>query len=51
MLIDALERDAAWVHLYGITGELIVPEIQHDDRRIQDLFDKARKVFISCSHH
>lgn len=29
-LVEALGNDASWVELYGVTGELIVPEMPQD---------------------
>jgi hypothetical protein len=29
-LVEALGSDASWVELYGVTGELIVPEMPQD---------------------
>lgn len=43
-LVDALESDAGWVELYGITGELIVPNIQEEQGEIGELLKKARQV-------
>lgn len=43
-LVDALESDAAWVELYGITGELIVPDIHKEQDDIGELLKKARQV-------
>jgi len=43
-LIDALESDAGWVEIYGITGELIVPDTHEADVGIQELLLKAKKV-------
>ncbi|PSR94078.1 hypothetical protein PHLCEN_2v4506 [Hermanssonia centrifuga] len=36
-LVQALESEASWVELYGITGELIVPGLSSED----DVFDGA----------
>lgn len=47
-LIDALESDAAWVELYGITGELIVPDIHNEGGEIGELLKKAKKVRHDC---
>lgn len=44
ILIDALESDAGWVDLYGITGELIVPDTPEVGVEIQELLFKIRKV-------
>jgi hypothetical protein len=46
-LIDALESDAGWVELYGITGELIVPITQDKDDEIGELLEKVKKVRIT----
>lgn len=43
-LIDALESDAAWVEMYGITGELVVPPSTKEDGELNDLLKEARKV-------
>ena len=43
-LIDALESDAAWVDMYGITGELVVPNSLKEEGEIGELLKKARKV-------
>jgi len=49
-LVDALESDATWVGLYGITGELIVPDIHKEQGEIGELLKKARQVNnIVCS--
>lgn len=47
-LVEALERDAAWVDLYGITGELKVPDTPSDniDPETSQLLDKAKKVCL-----
>lgn len=29
-LVEALGNDASWVELYGVTGELVVPEMPQD---------------------
>ena len=42
-IIDALESDAAWVEMYGITGELLVPSTR-DDGEHAELLQEARKV-------
>ncbi|KDR81848.1 hypothetical protein GALMADRAFT_240099 [Galerina marginata CBS 339.88] len=49
-LIDALESDAAWVDMYGITGELVVPEIQQQDDEIAGLLKEARKRLADHRH-
>ena len=33
-LVQALETDASWVELYGVTGELIVPGVTLEDDEI-----------------
>jgi hypothetical protein len=43
-LIDALESDATWVEMYGITGELMVPDSLKEEGEIGELLEKARKV-------
>ncbi|KAF8810122.1 hypothetical protein BYT27DRAFT_7135471 [Phlegmacium glaucopus] len=49
-LVDALESDAAWVELYGITGELIVPDIHEEEGEIGELLKKARQLLAKHSH-
>ena len=45
-LVEALERDAAWVELYRITGELHVPETARDGEEEEDgeLLAAAKQV-------
>lgn len=43
-LINALESDAAWVDMYGITGELIVPETPPDGEGDADLLEDVKKA-------
>ena len=52
-LVDALESDARWVELYGITGELIVPNIHEEQGEIGELLKKAKQVniIIVCFFH
>jgi len=45
-LIDALESDAGWVELYGITGELIVPDTYKEEDEIDGLLKRVKKVAI-----
>jgi trafficking protein particle complex subunit 10 len=45
-LVDALESDAKWVELYGITGELIVPDIHEEQGELGELLKKAKQVNI-----
>jgi len=47
-LIDALESDATWVDMYGITGELVVPDIHREEDEVGLLLKEARKV--RCLH-
>ncbi|KAF8968386.1 trafficking protein particle complex subunit 10 [Flammula alnicola] len=49
-LIDALESDAAWVDMYGITGELAVPHIAKEDGEVGDLLKEARKRLANHRH-
>ncbi|KAG6898254.1 hypothetical protein C0992_002268, partial [Termitomyces sp. T32_za158] len=44
-LVEALERDAGWVDLYGITGELRVPETPKDkaNEETAELLTKAKE--------
>ncbi|KAF8162886.1 trafficking protein particle complex subunit 10 [Crassisporium funariophilum] len=49
-LVDALESDAAWVDMYNITGELIVPDIDKEEGEISELLRKARKLMADYRH-
>lgn len=48
--VQALEKDASWVQMYGITGELIVPDLpRSDDAVAEEAMSSAAKVNrISC---
>lgn len=35
-VVDALSSDAKWIELYGITGELVVPDIVEEEGDIGD---------------
>ncbi|KAF9476341.1 hypothetical protein BDN70DRAFT_923371 [Pholiota conissans] len=48
-IIDALESDAAWVEMYGITGELLVPSTK-DDGEHAELLQEARKRLAAHRH-
>ncbi|KAI0665103.1 trafficking protein particle complex subunit 10 [Cubamyces menziesii] len=48
-LVQALETDASWVELYGVTGELVVPGVAPGDddlgtglRRVLEILNKRR---------
>jgi len=41
-----LESEAGWVEMYGITGELVVPEILNQDSEVDSLLKDARKVSV-----
>lgn len=43
-LVDALESDAAWVEMYGITGELNVPAIRDEEGVRAELLERTLKV-------
>lgn len=45
-LVEELERDAAWVDLYGITGELVVPESSTGDEQLRVLLTRVKKVGV-----
>lgn len=46
MLVKALEHDAGWVEMYGITGELNVPGTAQEEKEddLHQLLDKAKEV-------
>lgn len=43
-LVKALERDAKWVELYGITGQLDAPTTQDLDGELGDALQKIKEV-------
>jgi hypothetical protein len=44
-LVQALEHDATWVDMYGITGQLNVPGMQGEEEEgIAEILDRAKKV-------
>jgi hypothetical protein len=47
--MQALESDASWVEVYGITGELKVPALK-DDGTAKEVITRIREVryLISC---
>ncbi|KAF9009438.1 trafficking protein particle complex subunit 10 [Cyathus striatus] len=48
-LVDVLERDAGWVEMYSLTGELMVPEVRGEkDEEFNVLIEKIKKLL---SHH
>ncbi|KAF5386686.1 hypothetical protein D9615_001912 [Tricholomella constricta] len=51
-LVEALEHDAGWVDLYGITGELNVPSTPQDDvdEETCQLLDKAKTLLNAHKH-
>ena len=44
VFVQALESDASWVNLYGITGELIVPDVPFKHEHLRDSFKTAKEV-------
>ncbi|KAG6836752.1 hypothetical protein H0H93_003831 [Arthromyces matolae] len=51
-LVEALEGDATWVDLYGITGELKIPETPNNQMQEETakLLDKAKQLLVSHRH-
>ncbi|KIM49469.1 hypothetical protein M413DRAFT_60851 [Hebeloma cylindrosporum] len=49
-LIDALESDAAWVDMYGITGELVVPNTLKEEGGVSHLLREATKRLAEHRH-
>ena len=43
-LVHALEGDASWVELYGITGELVVPELSHPGEELNEALKRTVEV-------
>lgn len=44
ILIESLEKDASWVELYGITGELHVPNIQEEEGELKEALHRVKEV-------
>lgn len=49
-LVEELERDAAWVDLYGITGELVAPESSTGDEQLRELLTRVKKRLSEHTH-
>lgn len=45
-LVEALEQDANWVEMYGITGELNVPGPADQEEGTGELLGKIKKVRV-----
>ncbi|KAF8229518.1 hypothetical protein L208DRAFT_1439127 [Tricholoma matsutake] len=52
MLVKALEHDAGWVEMYGITGELNVPGTAQEEKEddLHQLLDKAKELLQAHRH-
>ena len=53
-LVQALETDAAWVGLYGVTGELVATKVKMDADKLVSGLQRAMEVrsshsFCRCS--
>lgn len=50
-LVQALEKDASWIQMYGLTGELVVPELPPDDnaeiKEIQVRATEVREILLT----
>ena len=51
-LVQALETEASWVELYGVTGELVVPGITPTDGKIGSGLREVIEVslHVACAH-
>lgn len=49
VLVRALETDASWVELYGITGELIVPNVSCPHEHLGEALKRAMEVNLFCT--
>lgn len=45
-LVQALEKDASWVSLYEITGELVIPAVQIGDDDVGRALTEVKKVCV-----
>lgn len=43
-LVQSLERDASWVQLYGVTGQLVVPPITLSSDHLTEALRRAKAV-------
>ena len=43
-LVQALEKDASWVPLYEVTGELIIPEVAAEEGDLGEALTKVKEV-------
>ena len=48
-LVQALETDAAWVGLYGVTGELVATKVKMDADKLVSGLQRAMEVRSSYS--
>ncbi|KAH8106751.1 trafficking protein particle complex subunit 10 [Cristinia sonorae] len=44
ILVQALEKDASWVSLYELTGELVIPNVSTEDEGIGEALDEIKKM-------
>ena len=45
-LVEALSKSADWIELYGVTGELIVPENLSEDGELAAAFARLKEVGV-----
>ena len=43
-LVEALSKSADWIELYGVTGELVVPENLSEDAELAAAFAQLKEV-------
>lgn len=46
-LVEALSKSADWIELYGVTGELVVPENLSEDGELAAVFARLKEVGVA----
>ncbi|KAF8894667.1 trafficking protein particle complex subunit 10 [Infundibulicybe gibba] len=49
-LVEALTRDASWVEMYRITGELVVPDHECDNHELDQLLSQVKDILRNHRH-
>lgn len=46
-LVEALSKSADWIQLYGVTGELVVPDNLSEDAELAPTFAQLKEVSLT----
>ena len=46
-LVEALSKSADWIELYGVTGELVIPENLSEDAELAAAFARLKEVSLA----